>query len=440
MNFFLAEYAVVKPFSSYDKGTRAMNNHSIKTIGVIGSGPSGSTFASFLAKKGLDVTVFDDGRRPDLIVGESLIPAIIPVLRKLDLEERVAAICQYKPGVSFTLSADDQIDFSFTSLTGTPMPTYAYNSPRPALDRLLETRADELGVKRAKVRAKVERLNGEQIRLSEETIAQAPWLNGKHPDLLVDATGRNRLFARTMDIPAETGPRKDVAYFAHYDGFTKPPQLPEGQVIIGRLENGWCWRIPLRDCMSVGVVLNKDDAAKFGDTPEERLEGIVDHDPLLSAAGKNRKRVTEIATYTNYQLVSKRGHGPGWVMSGDAFGFVDPMLSPGMWLALKSAELLSENLDNLANYENEMRKLIKAWMALIEYFYDGRIFAMYKTGMFFEKKFPGKISDAMHDFFNTKIACMASGATTTSRSGQALLHLFSGPASWKTNPATLAIR
>jgi flavin-dependent dehydrogenase len=439
-NFFLAESAFVKPFSCYDKDTPAMKNDSIKTIGVIGSGPSGSTLASLLAKKGLDVTIFDDGRKPDLIVGESLIPAIIPVLRKLDLEERAAAICQHKPGVSFTLSKDEQIDFSFQSLAGTPMPTYAYNSPRPALDRLLEKRSEELGVKRAGVRAKVERFNGEQIRLSEDTLAQAPWLNGKHPDLLVDATGRNRLFARTMEIPSETGPRKDVAYFAHYEGFITQSHLPVGQVIIGRLENGWCWRIPLRDSMSVGVVLNKDDAAKFGNTSEERLEGIINHDPLLSAAGKNRKRVTEIATYTNYQLVSARGHGPGWVMSGDAFGFVDPMLSPGMWLALRSAELLSENLHDLPAYDQEMRKQIKAWMALVEFFYDGRIFAMYKTGMFFEKKFPGKISDAMHQFFNNKIACMAAGLTTTSRFGHGMLQFCAGPASWKTNPATLAIR
>jgi flavin-dependent dehydrogenase len=418
--------------------TSGMENKPTKTIGIIGSGPSGSTLASLLAKKGAEVTIFDDGKRPELIVGESLIPAIVPVLRKLDLEDRVAAICQYKPGVSFTLSAEDQIDFSFTSLEGTTMPTYAYNSPRPALDRLLEKRADELGVKRVTVRAKVERVNGDALKLADETLAQAPWLNGKQPDLLVDATGRNRLFARTLEIPSETGPRKDVAYFAHYEGF--PPVSPAGQVIIGRLENGWCWRIPLRDCLSVGVVLNKDDAAKFGSTPEERLEGIIDHDPLLSKAGMNRRRVTEIATYTNYQLVSTRGYGPNWALSGDAFGFVDPMLSPGMWLALRSAELLSENLDDLAVYSREMQKLIKAWMALIEYFYDGRIFAMYKTGTYFEKKFPGRISNYMHQFFNGKIACMAAGATTASFSGHCLLQFFAGPASWKTNPAPLAIR
>jgi hypothetical protein len=116
------------------------------------------------------------------------------------------------------------------------------------------------------------------------------------------------------------------------------------------------------------------------------------------------------------------------------------MHSPGMWLALRSAELLAEKLDDLPAYDLEMQKLIKSWMSLIEFFYDGRIFAMYKTGMFFEKKFPGKISDAMHQFFNNKIACMAAGLTTTSVFGQTLLNCFAGPASWKTNPATLAIR
>jgi flavin-dependent dehydrogenase len=410
---------------------------SIRTVGIIGSGPAGATLASLLTRKGVDVTLFDDGRRPDLIVGESLIPAIIPVLRKLDLEERTAAVCQHKPGVTFTFSPEEEIAFTFQSLAGSPMPTYAYNAPRPAFDNLLDARATELGVKRARVRAKIERVNGNELRLADETLAHAPWLQGRQPDLLVDSTGRSRLFARMLEIPAEVGPRKDVAYFAHYEGCADP--TPRGQVIIGRLARGWCWRIPLRDCLSIGVVLNKDDAAKFGTTPEERLEGIIDDDPLLAAAGRNRRRITEVATYTNYQLVSKRGHGPGWVMTGDALGFVDPMLSPGMWLALHSAELLAERLDNLPSYAREMRKLIKAWMGLIQYFYDGRIFAMYKTGMFYEKKFPGKISGTMHEFFNRKIACMASGLTTTSRFGHGVLQFCARPAAWKTDPATLAI-
>ena len=388
--------------------------------------------------KGIEVTLFDDGRRPGLVVGESLIPAVIPVLRKLGLEERAAAICQHKPGVTFTLNENEKIEFCFQSLAGTTMPTYAYNAPRPAFDNLFDARADELGVKRVRTRAKIERVGEDGLRLADETLVQAPWLQGRQPDLIVDSTGRSRLFAHTMEIPAEVGPRKDVAYFAHYEGFAD--NQPRGQVIIGRLAEGWCWRIPLRDCLSVGVVMNKDAAAQLGATPEERLEAAISRDPLLAAAGPNRRRLTEIFTYTNYQLVSARGYGPGWAMAGDAFGFVDPMLSPGVYLALHSAELLSENLDDLATYSREMRKLIRAWMGLIEYFYDGRIFAMYQSGMIFERKFPGKITDALHDFFNGKVACMASGATTASRFGHGMLEIMSRPAGWMTDPATLAIR
>jgi len=410
----------------------------IKTVGIIGSGPSGATLASLLAMKGIEVTLFDDGRRPELIVGESLIPAVVPVLRKLGLEERAAAICEKKPGVTFTMNANEKIEFSFQSLAGTPTPTYAYNAPRPAFDNLFDQRADELGVKRVRLRAKIERVGTDSVRLAAETLDQAPWLQGKQPDLIVDSTGRSRLFAHAMEIPAEVGPRKDVAYFAHYEGFEE--NRPRGQVIIGRLADGWSWRIPLPGRLSVGVVMNKDAAAQLGATPEERLEAAIHRDPLLAAAGPNRRRLTGIFTYTNYQLVSSRGYGPGWAMAGDAFGFVDPMLSPGVYLALHSAELLSENLDNMAVYSNEMRKLIRAWMGLIRYFYDGRIFAMYQSGMIFERKFPGKITDALHVFFNGKVACMASGATTASRFGHGMLEIMSRPAGWLTDPATLAIR
>jgi flavin-dependent dehydrogenase len=410
----------------------------IQTVAIIGSGPSGATLASLLRMKGIDVTLFDDGRRPDLIVGESLIPSIVPVLRKLNLEDRVAGVCQYKPGVSFTFGRDYEIDFCFDSVKGV-LPTYAYNSPRPALDRLFDERADELGVKRVRTRARIERDEIRGIRLTADSLSEAPWLNGKQPDLLVDSTGRSRLFARTMEIPAQLGPRKDVAYFAHYEQFAGKP--PEGQVVIGRMDHaGWSWRIPLPGRMSVGIVLNKDEAAKLGDTPEQRLEAAIDRDSQLSVAGRDRRRISEVAVYTNYQLISECGHGPGWVMTGDAFGFVDPMLSPGMWLALHSAEVLSENLDNLPAYERTMRKLIKSWMELIELFYDGRMFAMYQTGTHFEREYPGKISDWMKAYFNRLIASMASGATTTAAYPRAVVKFMANHGIWKADPVALAIR
>jgi flavin-dependent dehydrogenase len=127
-------------------------------------------------------------------------------------------------------------------------------------------------------------------------------------------------------------------------------------------------------------------------------------------------------------------------MAGDAFGFVDPMLSPGVYLALHSDELLTERLDNLPAYSREMRRLIKAWMVLIEYFYNGRIFSIYHSGMAFERTFPGKITGALHRMCDREIARMASGLCTTSRFGHGMLQFLSHPAAWKADPAPLAIR
>ncbi len=410
----------------------------VETVGIIGGGPAGLTLASLLALRGVEATLFDDGKRPALVVGESLVPAVLTILQHLDLEERVKAIGVHKPGVSFTMAGQERVDFNFRHVSSCGLPEYAYNVPRPAFDELLDQRAAELGAKRVRTRAKIERDGADRLRLSDETLAHAPWLGGRQPDLLVDSTGRNHLFARTLDIPAQTGPRTDVAHFAHYAGFEE--NQPHGQVIIGWLEKGWNWRIPLPDRLSVGIVMHRDEAAKLGATPEERLEKAIAHDPVLSGAGRERHRVSEVVTYTNYQLLTERGHGPGWAMAGDAFGFVDPMLSPGLWLALHSAELLAEHLNDLPAYSRAMRRQLRAWTEMIAHYYSGRIFAMYHQGVFYGRKYPTNYCNAIQQHFDTMVACMACGATTPSRYGRTALKVFSSRAVWGRGAGAFAVR
>jgi flavin-dependent dehydrogenase len=409
----------------------------IQSIAILGGGPAGSALACHLVQQGRKVVLFDDGAKPPLIVGESLIPSILPMLDRLGVRERVASVGQYKPGVRFHLSEKETITFNFQAVSSCNLPTYAYNVPRPVFDTLIADRAAELGVERIGVRAKLERIGDDRVALSAETLAAAPALGGVQPDLIVDASGRSRNIAHLLEIPARTGPRKDVAYFAHYRGFEE--ESPRGLVAITRLAVGWSWRIPLQDRLSVGVVLNREEAAKLGETAEERLEAVIARDPVLSAAGKNRERVSKVMTYSNYQLISERGHGPGWVMLGDAYGFVDPMLSPGLMLALHSAEILADNLERPEKYAAKMEEWLEAWQDFITYFYDGRIFAMYHTGDAIEKKYPGRMTALMHTHVERNIACMASGARTLSAYSRGLVRFLSKHGSWMANPADYAI-
>lgn len=412
------------------------------TIAILGGGPSGSTLAGLLAKNGHHPILFADEKVPDLLVGESLIPAIVPILRRLGIEDRVAAMSQRKPGVSFVHpKAAKDMDFTFAPVEGV-LPTYAYNVPRPAFDELLSDRAAELGVSKVRHRARVLPDGNGGLQLSEESLAAASALEGKQPDWLIDASGRNRLFARTLDLPAEKGPRQDVAYFAHYQGCHHPKEA--GQVIITRLEHGWSWRIPLPgDLLSIGVVLNRDVANALGESAEERLEAAIKMDPYLAKAAAEATRVTPVKTYANYQLVSKQAYGPGWIQLGDAYGFVDPMLSPGLFMAMESADLLANEFIKypdgpptraLQRYQRRFDDWLAAWTELIELFYDGRIFSLQAAGDKIMEMHANPVALMLQKHMNSHIACMAAGAWTTRPYSRRLLKFTSKHLIWGVAP------
>lgn len=355
-------------------------------IAIIGAGPAGCSLACLLAMRGIESIVFDDDKRPTLLVGESLVPSVVPVLRKLGIEDRVREFSVQKPGASFFHGSDSRLHFSFRD-RGKKAPGYAYNVPRPRFDNLLRERAIELGVKFVDSRATLLKSENpdRELELSPESLALAGLV--KHPDWLIDGTGRARLFARTLGLSSQRGDRKDVAYFAHFENFVHD-EVESGQIIISVMEHGWSWRIPLQGKLSVGIVIDKDAAKKLGDTAEQRLENAIATEPLLCEKGKDAKRVTEVMSYTNYQLISDQGHGKGWIMLGDAFGFIDPMLSPGLFMALESASLLDSLVFSKTNpterdvsrYSKELKNWHESWQELIDYFYDGRILRMHAAG------------------------------------------------------------
>jgi len=422
-------------------------------VAVVGAGPAGAALAILLTQDGHDVVLFDDGRRPELVVGESLIPAGIPSLRRLGVEDAVAAVGMHKPGATFTWSPTHRFSFTFARYRAWMVP-YAYNVPRPAFDEILSARASEVGARRVRLHAEL--VHGDdrsraEITLAPEARAATGW--PASPDVVVDATGRARAAARLLAIPAQVGPRNDVAHFAHYQGYTWDDA--PGQVMVGRLGGGWSWRIPLRDRLSVGVVLNRAAAARLGATPEARLEAAIAESPVLTTTLHAATRVSGVATYSNYQLISTRGRGPGWAAVGDAFGFVDPMLSPGVMVALRSAELLAESLAPwrgrgtdadgesiaaaLAGYTAPLADLLSAWMELVEYLYDGRMLALFRAGNDMMAERGGRFAQALQDHIEANVAGLASGTRITSRYSRGLLRFLGRHGLRGVSPAALAI-
>lgn len=423
-------------------------------VAIIGAGPAGATLAAFLARKGVSAVILDDGARPPLIVGESLVPQLVAVFRSLGIEDEVAKIGVYKPGVTFTFTPEDELRLSFDAVRGV-LPPYAYNVPRKEFDALILQTALRDGAHYIEAAAKCEVEKSahpaqSRVRLSEQTLARVPEWAGRQPDLIIDATGRRRVLSKLLGVGAKEGKRTDVSHFAHYENCPWPE--PRGTIMIIRMKQGWAWKIPLPgSLLSIGIVVNRDYAKKFGATSEEQLENIISEEPRIAQDCGGRRRVSKVATFANYQLISHCGAGQNWAMVGDAFGFVDPMLSPGLCMAMVSAEKLAGIIPtqaegwrklpaSLAKYCQWYVRTLSSWQNLVDYFYDGRIFAIQRAGMEMAARHPGRISDMIERHIGKNLSGMASGALINHPYSRWLLSTLGKYGRGGYQPAEFAIR
>ena len=352
----------------------------IETVAVVGDGPAGTTLAALLARAGIRVGLFSRGRPAGLVVGESLVPAIVPLLRELGVEDEVRSYATFKPGATFVVGPGQLLEIRFAEVRGR-LPGYAYNVPRDCFDATLRDACARSGARIFDAPASLERIPGtDRIRLADESLEAADGFFAAPPDLVVDATGRSRLAARLLGLPTRAGDRRDTALFAHCQGV---PVDHEGHVHTDRLEHGWCWRIPLPGRVSLGVVADPKLLRAHGATPEEQYDQLLDTDPYLRRLTEGSRRITPVLKYSNYQLATLRGAGDGWALVGDAFGFVDPVFSSGLFLAMDGARALAGAIRTgtpaaLRRYERLQLRHIEAWQQVVRYFYDGRFFAIFR--------------------------------------------------------------
>jgi 2-polyprenyl-6-methoxyphenol hydroxylase-like FAD-dependent oxidoreductase len=289
-----------------------MGRERARRVAIVGGGPAGSALASWLARAGVRTAFFTRGKRPPIIIGESLVPAVIPFLRDLGIEDEVAAYSQYKPGATFSFHPIFQIRFRFAEARGARTP-YAYNVPRDRFDATLMAAAERAGAVRIDASARIERdPDGTRIRLA----AEADELRGRRwagADLIVDATGRARTVARLLDLTTVEGLRRTPPPRALHRGAAGATRQRPQRPARARLELAH----PLPGRVSVGIVIRPSIAASG--TAPRAVRRFLRRDECARQWGEKAERITPVVRTRTISSARPAANG----QAGDAFGFID---------------------------------------------------------------------------------------------------------------------
>ncbi len=324
---------------------------------VVGGGPAGSTSAAFLARRGRSVLLLERDHHPRFHIGESLLPANMPIIERLGVLEGVREIGILKLGADFpTMDGGGYNVFRFSRALG-KTPPYAYQVKREEFDQLLFRHAAALGVD-AREGARVR-----QVEFAPDGVtAQAESESGERLAVraryLVDATGRDAFLGGVLKLKRKHPRHRSAALFAHFRGVERRSGEDAGNISIYAHEHGWAWMIPLReDIVSVGIVADPWLFKNRSEPPGDFLRTVLDGVPGASERMARAEVVGNLHATGNYSYVCSRLTGPRWMMAGDAGAFVDPIFSTGVYLAMRAAERAAEVIDRVLDEPDLERRL-----------------------------------------------------------------------------------
>jgi flavin-dependent dehydrogenase len=311
---------------------------------VIGGGPAGSTIAALLAVQGEKVTLLDKDKHPRFHIGESLLPMNLPLLDELGVRNEVEKIGMPKYGVEFVSPYHKRaVGLEFGQAWDKNFP-YSYQVRRADFDHILLKNAAAKGaqvIEECKV-GEVEFLpEGGAIAMATDVDGN---LRSYKARFIVDATGRDTLLATRLNLKERNRRHNSAAVYGHFTGAERLPGKAEGNITIFWFDYGWFWFIPLADgTTSIGAVC-KPDYIKNRQTSD--ITAFFQETIALSAELSERLKnatLTGPATATgNYSYRASRmtgKAGQSYLMLGDAFAFIDPVFSTGVYLAMRSAFL-----------------------------------------------------------------------------------------------------
>lgn len=348
---------------------------------IIGGGPGGSSAASYLARAGKRVLLLEKEHFPRFHIGESLLPYNRQLFRELGLEPALqAAGFTRKFGAQFHLGNGAKgTKFVFRQGRYTREPE-AMQVERAKFDHVLLKHATTCG---AEVREgwTVGKFTNEPGGVALEARGDSGPVETFHGRFLIDASGRGNLTGNQEGLRVIHPRLKKLAVFGHFTGVKVDEGDRGGDTVIIRLENKWFWLIPLsKEKVSVGCVMDQEEFAQAKLPPAEIFEKIWQRSAEMRERMKHSQLVEVIRTTSDFSYHNRKFVGERLLRVGDAAGFMDPIFSAGVFLAMFSGKLAAEAIikslkadddgrHRLAAYEKRVRSAMQFYWEMVENFY-----------------------------------------------------------------------
>jgi len=349
----------------------------MRDVIVIGGGPAGSTVSTLLARQGFSVTVLERERFPRFQIGESLLPYNNDLFARLGVLDRLETLPHVPKYGAFFVTGDGQVGYSFRFDQRLHDPyRRSLQVKRAEFDQLMLENAERHGVHVRQETA----VAGVDLSHPERAIVRTSKDEELEARFVVDASGHGAIVGNTVGRRTEVQSLRKIAFFAHYRNVPRAEGKDGGSTVIVVLRNAWFWMIPVSDeVMSVGLVVEREHFVSSGLGAQEMLEQTIAVTPWIAERMKDAERVTQIYARKDFSFRMSQIAGPNFALVGDSAGFLDPIFSTGVFMAMKAGDLaapaIAERLRGgstrgLETYARKVNRGLDEYLRFIERFYD----------------------------------------------------------------------
>jgi geranylgeranyl reductase family protein len=354
----------------------------IYDVAIIGGGPAGSTAGALLARAGRRVVILERDKLPRFKIGESLLPFSMKAFTRLGLQEKFAGAGFMKKygGEMCGACSPEGVKFYFKDGFGSHT-DHAWQVTRAEFDKVLLDHARECGVE-VREETTVETVDFSDADVQLRAKAKGAASGELRARYLIDASGRNSIVGSKFKLKKNYEHLQKVSIFAHYEGVNRDPGIDGTLTRLIRAHDRWFWMIPLaHDRMSIGVVLDAAVYKQAKQTPEEFLQEAIAEQPVITRRMDAAERVTPVSVAADFSYRNSKLFGDRWLLAGDAAGFIDPVFSSGVFLAVmageRAADALQIVLDDprkrprlFAQYAKAVQRAMKVYLRFVNAWYS----------------------------------------------------------------------